>query len=275
MVSTTDNLNPPVPDLTDRDRQWLTAYLDCGEDVRVLAGRTGASILEVAAWLTTTPIRRALAAWDYAQRRARTVREEADRRIAIDALKAVCQRLSHRPAPPGDSLAAPSASTQPVGAETPPSDFAALVELRRAATTIIRSLSAGPAAPIHRRANPIRHRPRPSGAMATASSGHRTPPRDAASKGSSGNGPVPSARRSHPEAGPSAPVPSLAADTIAVALEILHAIETGTPQAPDVDDAMIRAVMDLAPFIRPAAPPAPSGRASTVPVGTGPADDSG
>ncbi len=180
----------PPPQLSPRDREWLTLYLELNEDLHALAAHLAAaapsgqsspgpwrvascevpsappsplspppSLLELASWLRTPSIRAALADWDYAQRRARAARDEADRRIAIDALKTACLALScHRLAPPGDSLHPSTSSTQHAGAEPPfgsapaaasadqsgtpaPSDFARLVETRRSATALLRALS--------------------------------------------------------------------------------------------------------------------------------------
>ncbi len=140
------------PELTARDREWLALYLGCNEDLRALAARlatqhaapgtehdtgpsaqvaespwrhSGPSILDLANWLRSPPIRAALADWDYAQRRARAARDEADRRVAIDALKAACSfylsSSCHRLAPSGDSLHTSTPSTKHAGAALPTS----------------------------------------------------------------------------------------------------------------------------------------------------------
>ncbi len=159
MVPTLDK-PAPASDLSPRDREWLTLYLDSGEDPRVLAENAGISLIESITWLASQPIRRALAAWDHAQRRARAVIDEADRRFAIDALKATCQRqlaASHRSHPSHETLDS-GPRTRDSGPAPP--DHAALTEVRRAATTILRTLNGGMALrPVSRRhAGPPRHR---------------------------------------------------------------------------------------------------------------------
>lgn len=104
-----------IQGLSSQDRDWLTHYLGNGEDVTALAQRTGSTLIELLAWLTSPAIRRVLAAWDQAVSRARERRDDADRRLAIDALKAT------------------------IGASTDP------IEKRRAATSILRALSTFPA----------------------------------------------------------------------------------------------------------------------------------
>ena len=121
---------PPRPDLTPLDREWLDAYLANSEDLAAVAARAGRPLSDFIAWLAIPAVRHAIAAWDYAQRRARAVRDEADRRVAIDTLKAAI-----------------NTSTDPV-------------EKRRAAVAILRTLdrAAPPAGDRHRHA---RHTGRP------------------------------------------------------------------------------------------------------------------
>ncbi len=167
-------------DLSSGDRERLTLYLDSGQDPRALADKAGITLIDAITWIASPPIRRALVSWDYANRRARALRDEADRRLAIDALKAVCHRLApsrdslhassastqqvgadptcHRHAPSGDSLPSSTPSTQHAGADarftsalsapsadqsgvaSAPPEFTRLIEVRRAATTILRAL---------------------------------------------------------------------------------------------------------------------------------------
>lgn len=112
-MATADSL---FPGLTARDHDWLTHFLGNGEDVRALAQRTDSTLIDLLAWLTLPAVRRVLAAWEQATRRTRELRDEADRRVAVEALRTA---LATSPDP---------------------------VEKRRAASAILRALaSAAPA----------------------------------------------------------------------------------------------------------------------------------
>ncbi len=120
---------PDSPDtLSPRDQEWLAIYLEVGEDLRALSARlAGPSLIELAFWLRTPAVRTALAAWDSAERRARAARDEADRQLALEALRTV---IRARPAP----AASPDGSSH-------------IIEIRRAATTMLRALAPTPRRP--------------------------------------------------------------------------------------------------------------------------------
>ncbi len=147
------------PELTPRDREWLTLYLDCNEDLQTLATRLASlasgqqpvasrqsplpppSLFDLAAWLRTPAIRAALADWDYAQRRARAAHEDAGTRLAVDHLMTICRKrldsLSYAP-PAASGQAGPLSG----GPRLTWDSFNSLVEVRRAATTALRALTA-------------------------------------------------------------------------------------------------------------------------------------
>lgn len=119
------------PELPTADREQLSLFLECGEDLRALATRTGVPLLDLLAWAVQPGIRRALAAWDSLRRRAQQVRDDADRALAREALKA-----------------AMADSTDPI-------------EKRRAASALLRCLSPVPW-DLHRRPlRRARESPRP------------------------------------------------------------------------------------------------------------------
>lgn len=108
------------PELSPADRDLFTLFLEAGEDLRALAARSGKPLLDLLAWAVRPETRRALTAWDSMQRRARQARDDADRALAREALKAA---MADSPDP---------------------------IEKRRAAAALLRSLSP-PAWDLHRR----------------------------------------------------------------------------------------------------------------------------
>src|SRR5688572_21882076 len=72
----------PVPDPT------LALYLELNQDLRALAERTGRSLLELLAWFAGPAVQEALATWDLAAARADEAQARADRRLALDTLRA-------------------------------------------------------------------------------------------------------------------------------------------------------------------------------------------
>lgn len=161
-------------ELSPRDREWLNAYLASGEDLRALAASLDSrahaftpprphestpphsappSVLDLAVWLRAPAVRAALADWDSAQRRARMVRDEADRTVAVTTLRNVCDRLTRlanapcpgHSAPPADGhgqLHADARAARPAPDARQERELVLLSELRRAATTILRTLDA-------------------------------------------------------------------------------------------------------------------------------------